>query len=111
MRAHPGWGMASSMRLAGVRYPLTSHPAINSGQHLQPEVMRIRFHAEKAPCRSNLAQPAAVGSAERTAKLPILQHSHCFELQLPYPLVRELKLVAELGKCSWILFIKAVTTH
>jgi hypothetical protein len=35
-------------RLAGVRYLLASHPAINSIQHLQPEVIRIRFHAEFA---------------------------------------------------------------
>jgi hypothetical protein len=41
-------------RLAGVRYlseshPLAGHPAINSGQNLQPEVLRIRFHAGTFP--------------------------------------------------------------
>jgi hypothetical protein len=41
-------------RLAGVRYFLASHPAINSVRHLQPEVIRIRIHAGRFPWRSNL---------------------------------------------------------
>jgi len=36
-------------RLAGVRYPLARHPAINSVYQLQHEVLPIRFHAGKAP--------------------------------------------------------------
>jgi hypothetical protein len=41
--------MASSVRLAGVRYPLTSHPTIDSGQRLQPEVLPIPLHAGSFP--------------------------------------------------------------
>jgi hypothetical protein len=36
-------------RLAGVRYPLARHPAINSVYHLQPEVLPIRFCAGTFP--------------------------------------------------------------
>jgi hypothetical protein len=36
-------------RLAGVRYPLASHPAINSVYQLQPEVLQIRLHAGTIP--------------------------------------------------------------
>jgi hypothetical protein len=35
--------------IAGVRYPLASHPAINSVYQLQPEVLRIHFHAGTFP--------------------------------------------------------------
>jgi hypothetical protein len=40
--------------LAGVRYllasrPLANHPAINSVQRLQPEILRIRFYARTFP--------------------------------------------------------------
>ena len=36
-------------RLVGVRYPLASHPTIDSVYHLQPEVLRIRFQAGTLP--------------------------------------------------------------
>ena len=41
--------MASSVRLAGVRYPLTRHPTIDSGQRLQPEDLTIPVHAGSCP--------------------------------------------------------------
>src|SRR5215203_3389466 len=49
--------------------------------------------------------------AECLAELPTPQQSLGLQLQLPHPLARDLKLVAKLGKCHWILSIKAVTVH
>jgi hypothetical protein len=40
------------------RHLLAVHTAVHGVQHLQPEILRVRFHAEKFPRGSTYTQPA-----------------------------------------------------